>query len=58
MRRLLAWIDGKGEFPIASLYGVMTRRDKSLPNVWTKLAIVAVIVGLVVVALAVDLHID
>ena len=58
MRRVVAWINGKVDSPIASLYGAMSRRDKSPPNVWTKLALAAVIVGLVVVALAVDLHID
>jgi hypothetical protein len=58
MRRLVAWIDGKVESPIASVYGLVIRPGESPPNVWVKLAVVAVIVGLVVVALAVDQHID
>jgi hypothetical protein len=43
---------------VMSVDGSVTRADQSLRGVWVKLAVVAVIVGLVLVAMAADLHID
>jgi hypothetical protein len=58
MRRVVVWIDAKVESLITRVYDSVIRDDESPPSVWVKLAVVAIVVGLVAVALAVDLHID